>query len=178
MTSMPPPDYYVGDLPGEVWMPVPDYQESYQVSNQGRVKSLPRPGYRHRRPRMLRLNPAHGGYRSVCLYRNAKQRRVAVHRLVLTAFIGPCPEGHVACHRDGNPANNVVSNLYWGTPSENQLDNVRLGTHAEARKTSCRNGHPFTAENIYRREASPGTRYCVTCRKIWERERYAKARKA
>ena len=48
--------------------------------------------------------------------------QVGVHVLVLTAFVGPRPEGLYGCHRDDNPENNVLNNLYWGTPKENSND--------------------------------------------------------
>jgi hypothetical protein len=38
-----------------------------------------------------------------------------VHRLVLEAFVGPCPEGMECRHLDGDPANNRRENLCWGT---------------------------------------------------------------
>lgn len=37
-----------------------------------------------------------------------------VARLALAAFVGPPSSGEVACHRDGNAANNGIENLYWG----------------------------------------------------------------
>lgn len=57
-----------------------------------------------------------------------------IHVLVLEAFMGPCPEGMQCRHLDGNPANNHVSNLVWGTPQENQLDRKLHGTSMEGSK--------------------------------------------
>lgn len=51
-----------------------------------------------------------------------------VHRLVLTAFVGPCPEGLEGCHNDSNPTNNYLANLRWDTPSANRRDAVRHGS--------------------------------------------------
>ena len=45
-----------------------------------------------------------------------------VHRLVLEAFVGPCPEGMECRHLEGDTANNALSNLAWGTPQENAAD--------------------------------------------------------
>jgi hypothetical protein len=45
-----------------------------------------------------------------------------VHRLVLEAFEGPCPEGQYARHLNGDPHDNRWRNLAWGTPTENQAD--------------------------------------------------------
>ena len=52
------------------------------------------------------------------------------HRLVLEAFVGRCPEGMECCHEDGDPANNRLDNLRWGTPKSNGEDRVRLGEAA------------------------------------------------
>lgn len=51
-----------------------------------------------------------------------------VHRLVLEAFIGPCPDGQQALHGDRDTANNRLTNLRWGTPAENAADKYRHGT--------------------------------------------------
>lgn len=52
--------------------------------------------------------------------------------LVLKAFIGPRPSGHVARHLDGNGDNNTPDNLAWGTQAENIMDAVRHGTAPRA----------------------------------------------
>src|SRR5271166_1685861 len=44
------------------------------------------------------------------------------HTLVLLTFVGPCPEGYECRHLDGNPANNRLRNLAWGTRLENAAD--------------------------------------------------------
>ena len=50
-----------------------------------------------------------GGYRTVMLEKRSRR----VHRLVLETFIGPCPEGFVGHHVDGNTLNNAARNLGW-----------------------------------------------------------------
>lgn len=57
-----------------------------------------------------------------------------VHRLVLETFVGPCPEGMECRHLDGNPANNRLENLCWGTPTENVADARRHGTIARGER--------------------------------------------
>lgn len=51
-----------------------------------------------------------------------------VHRLVLRAFVGEPVGGQLARHLDGNPENNRVSNLAWGTPADNGEDAARHGS--------------------------------------------------
>jgi len=56
-----------------------------------------------------------------------KQKLVKVHRLVLLAFVGAPPKGMEACHYDGDPQNNNLSNLRWDTAKENWVDRKRHG---------------------------------------------------
>lgn len=51
-----------------------------------------------------------------------------MHRLVLEAFVGPCPIGMEACHNDGDTSNNQVDNLRWDTRSSNHMDKEKHGT--------------------------------------------------
>lgn len=63
------------------------------------------------------------GYVVVTLCRENREFKVGVHSLVLSAFIGPCPEGMEACHfPDRTRTNNRLDNLRWDTRSENHLD--------------------------------------------------------
>ncbi len=69
-----------------------------------------------------------GGYLSVMLVSGERRSGFQVHRLVLEAFIGPCPEGMQACHDpDPTRTNNCLCNLRWGTPKENAADRIRHG---------------------------------------------------
>lgn len=51
-----------------------------------------------------------------------------VHRLVLRAFKGECPDGMEGCHNDGDPGNNHIDNLRWDTPANNHADKIAHGT--------------------------------------------------
>ena len=62
---------------------------------------------------------------------NNQARRCSVHRLVLTTFVGPCPDGCECLHLDDNPQNNCLDNLRWGTPKENKNDNWRRNRTGE-----------------------------------------------
>lgn len=118
----------------EIWKSITDYEELYEVSNFGRVRSLPRTvafgNQKRTTPYMIiapYIRPA--GYATVKLGKDGKKRNAYVHRLVALAFLGDCPSNHEVCHRDGNKTNNTSSNLYWGTRKQNIADNIRLGRH-------------------------------------------------
>ena len=73
--------------------------------------------------------------RVVTLRHNGKSKTFLVHRLVLIAFVGPCPEGMEACHYpDQNYLNNRLENLMWGTDKENQGHRLENGTDCRGTK--------------------------------------------
>lgn len=81
---------------------------------------------------MLKLNKMKTGYVYVDLGKGNKE---LVHRLVLEAFVGPCPAGMECRHLDGDKSNNRLDNLCWGTKSENYHDKVKHGTVNVAKGT-------------------------------------------
>lgn len=112
-----------------MWKPVLGYETTYEVSDLGEVRSL-RTG---RTLRPVWTGARRKQYPTVVLCANGAQRQRKVHTLVLEAFVGPRPEGSVACHRDDDVSNNAVGNLYWGSWSDNARDRVRNGNHAGAK---------------------------------------------
>ena len=78
--------------------------------------------------RILRLTLAKNGYYVVGLKQVNNNDPLLVHRLVLEAFVGPCPCNMECRHLDGNSLNNNLSNLKWGTRLENQQDSIKHGT--------------------------------------------------
>lgn len=104
-------------------------RRGYQVSSIGRVRSVNPKRYRNSGGfYYLKPSPDKNGYQGVDLYEAKTHHCVNVHTLVLEAFVGPCPEGMQCRHLDGNPANNRLGNLKWGTAKENADDRTRHGT--------------------------------------------------
>lgn len=101
----------------EQWRPVVGYEGLYEVSDQGRIWS-------HISNRYLKLSIANTGYHQVNLKNSIKH----VHRLVLEAFVGPCPESHEGCHANGNRIDNRLCNLRWDTRKGNMSDAIKHGT--------------------------------------------------
>lgn len=113
----------------EEWRPVPGYEGAYEVSDRGRVRSLPRKieqrskeggAYLRSLPGVvLRPGRMPSGHLSVALGRGNSR---CVHALVLLAFVGPAPAKHEVRHLDGDESNNHLSNLRYGTRSCNGRD--------------------------------------------------------
>lgn len=146
-------------MSAERWLPVPGASR-YEVSDHGRVRSL----VRWTPPRILSPAKSRKGYLTVGIFTDAgggRPRTARVHHLVLEAFVGPRPPGRETRHLDGDPANNYLSNLQWGTASENQQDVLRHGTHPNVNKTHCPAGHPYDAQNTY--VCKQGRRSCRAC---------------
>lgn len=115
----------------EEWRPVLGYEDYYEVSNLGRVRSVPRKDRRGSKWQgKLRAGVPQGkyGHVGVMLYRHSRGEKKYVYRLVLEAFVGPCPPGCEACHSDGDTANNALCNLRWDTHQANMNDAVNHGT--------------------------------------------------
>ena len=146
----------------ERWMPVPDYEDRYEVSTYGRVRSL-------RTGRLLAQRMDKDARARVNLARPGRPSTVSVHVLVLLAFVGPRPQGAHACHVDDDGANNALSNLYWGTPTQNAYDRVRNGKHPLAARQACSAGHAYTSENT--RIDPAGARRCRACERDRESRR-------
>jgi len=119
----------------ERWRDVVGYEGLYRVSDLGRVRSVDRAvrgGYGEPKKlvgkvRRLSQNSI-SGYLFTSLCKEGKQRVVSVHRLVLAAFVGPCPDGLEVRHGPNGVVDNSVGNLSYGTKSQNSLDRRRDGT--------------------------------------------------
>ena len=92
------------------------------------------------------------GYYLVNLRVAGKIKVRKVHQLVLETFISPkpCPEA-VTRHLDGDPLNNRLGNLTWGTQKQNAMDRIPHGTHQTGEAAS---GAKLTWEKVGKIRAS------------------------
>ena len=122
----------------EVWKDIKGYEGLYQVSNFGRVKSLPRIGTINNE-RILKQSFHRKGYMEAHLCKDGFEKIVKTHRLVAEAFI-PNPENKPQVnHKDENKQNNRADNLEWCDNQYNSVYNDRMNKIAKklSRKVRC-----------------------------------------
>lgn len=109
----------------EIWKPIPKFSE-YEASTLGRVRSRKR----SKAWKIMRITCDRKGYGWLTLGRGLSVNSVTirVHRVVLMTFHRDRSAGEQCRHLDGNPSNNRLSNLAWGTPKENANDKIAHGT--------------------------------------------------
>lgn len=156
----------------EVWKPIPGWEQYYEASTHGRIRSLDRFTIRsngrpyRRKGRILKPWAHHRtGYLSVGLYIDTKSKRFLVHRLVLTTFVGEPPAGTECCHNNGNRADNRLENLRWDTKKANAQDTLKHGKNFHANKTHCPRGHALIEPNLEGWKLRNGGRKCLACHK-------------
>lgn len=132
----------------EMWKPIKGFEEYYEVSNQGRVKSLyreesvtpknKRPYIRIKKEKIMTCSLFSCGYRVVSLFSNGKHKKISVHRLVAEAFIENPRQLTEVDHINTDRSDNRVENLRWVTRSENHLNPISRCNHSAAARKSYR----------------------------------------
>lgn len=126
----------------EEWRAVPNYEGLYEVSDQGRVRSLERSVLtshgvvRRYRGRLLRPTTL-TGYHLVGLSKEGQQEHIFVHRLVAFAFCDKPLHYQIQInHKNGIKSDNRPINLEWASRSENMQHAVKAGLHVPHKQTS------------------------------------------
>lgn len=115
----------------EIWLPIKGYEDLYEVSNFGRIKSLPKTVvYSNGRfytyeDKILKRNNSNG-YLTVSLVKNKVKKTFMIHSLVAIMFIENPSIKPFVNHKDGIRWNNYFKNLEWSTNSENQLHSYNV----------------------------------------------------
>ena len=110
----------------ETWLPVPHFENLYEVSNHGNVRSLDRlvwnahnKSYSRLKGKILKLGYNTHGYQHVQLYKDGKPTCVRINRLVAILFVANPKNLLEVGHNDDVRSNNYFKNLYWTTRQEN-----------------------------------------------------------
>lgn len=127
----------------EIWKPIDGYEELYEVSNLGKIRSLDRTTVQCNngtltdtkyKGKELKGKANDKGYVRVHVSKDGKGEYLSVHRAVATAFCEK-PEGcNIVNHLDNNPSNNEATNLEWTTYKGNMQwasKQGRMGCHPE-----------------------------------------------
>lgn len=107
----------------ELWTSVPTYENLYEVSNLGRVRSF-------HKQKLTYLNPSTNtdGYYFVALYKNKIHKSYKIHRLVACSFLGkPLDCDDVVNHINGIKIDNRLSNLEFASIKENVIHALKTG---------------------------------------------------
>ncbi|MFZ9960469.1 MAG: NUMOD4 domain-containing protein [Candidatus Limnocylindrus sp.] len=128
----------------EVWQPVRGYEGLYEVSDRGRVRSLPGKRWNGQaihafKGRILRPQCA-ARYMHVALSCDGLVRCIKIHQLVAEVFLPPCPgvQGrkrgcyHID-HINNDPWDNRACNLQWLTHYENTYLKARRDRDEQGR---------------------------------------------
>lgn len=118
----------------QLWKPVVGYEDIYEVSNQGNVRSLNRKiienntnKERDIKGKDLSIANSKRGYRVVVLCKEGTEKMRNVHQLVAEAFIANPENKPCINHKDFNRLNNYVNNLEWVTYAENNKHCIEIG---------------------------------------------------
>lgn len=128
----------------EKWKDIAGYEGVYQVSSEGRVKSLPRIAQRSNGRQYTVTERILKQYdlkfkgekkpRKMVHLKSGESKRFLIHRLVAEAFLLNENNLPQVNHKDGNPFNNSVENLEWSTNQDNAIHAYNNGLMKTERK--------------------------------------------
>ena len=114
----------------EIWKPIVGYEGYYEVSNQGKIRSIDRyvkgrgDSTWFRKGKERKQCHYTNGYLFVCLSVDGNIKQLSTHRIVAAAFLGK--SDLEVNHKNGNKDDNRVENLEYVTRHENQIHSYRI----------------------------------------------------
>lgn len=170
-----------------VWLPVPEWEWLYEVSDTGLVRSISRVDRcgTFKKGRILKAYVAPNGYELVGLHYDRLVKTYSVHRLVARAFLG---ESNLQVnHKDGDKRNNRLDNLEYVTPQQNIKHSVdaglrksrrgELGAGAKLNRSQVDEIRHLVTQTVIKRSdiaalygVSPRTIYDISRNKSWKAE--------
>lgn len=122
----------------EIWKPVPNFEGYFEVSNQGRVRTVERKvrfvskrgceSWRVKARKIISQQLINSGYMVVHLQKDGVRHAKTVHSVVAMAFLGERPCGLDVCHNNGVKTDNRSVNIRYDTRRNNHADKVLHGT--------------------------------------------------
>lgn len=147
---------------GEQWKTIEGFEGYYEVSNQGRIRSVDRmcntyfsEAGRRIKGQIMKPTDNGNGYLIVHLKKNGQRTSKYIHRLVAETFLEKPAECNVVDHIDYNKKNNVVDNLQWCTQKENVCRS----------RANMRRQHKTNPPSGYKYISIKGGRYRVAVKK-------------
>lgn len=103
----------------------------YYINKEGEIFSLVKQHNHPQRdiPRKLKTHMHKKGYRAIDLVKDGKRYKRTIHRLLLETYVGECPKNYECRHLNGNPRDNRLENLAWGSHADNMADKKLTGTN-------------------------------------------------
>lgn len=160
----------------EQWKPIKGYEGRYEVSSNGRIRSLVRAT-----PIMMKFGyyGRQKEYRFITLTKNGQQENYLLHRIVASAFVNKIKGKNHVHHKNNIPSDNRAANLQWCTPKENSWLRFPIsGEHKKYNNTELPKCYGFNNGNYKAvQQLHPKTKVVVnTYPTIAEAARFTKGR--
>lgn len=114
-------------MKNEIWKAIKNYEGFYEVSSEGRVRSVERLDARgqHRKSKVISIKNIRST-KQVTLFRDGKRKNFLVKKLVADAFLEAPQANEKLIYVDGNPENNCVENLKWQKKAQRKRNIYRF----------------------------------------------------
>lgn len=140
----------------EIWKDIQGYEDLYQVSNLGNVRSKDRRVVNHKSGStrvcagmLLNAWDNGNGYLVVSLSKQRKRKNHYVHRLVASAFVENPDNKKCINHTDFDTRNNRASNLEWCTQKENVNHSAIHMRHPKAKCKQSNTGEKYICKILH-----------------------------
>lgn len=114
-------------MKNEIWKAIKNYEGLYEVSSEGRVRSVERLDARgqRRKSKVISIKNIRST-KQVTLFRDGKRKNFLVKKLVADAFLEASQANEKLIYVDGNPENNCVENLKWQKKAQRKRNIYRF----------------------------------------------------
>lgn len=147
----------------EIWKDILGYEGLYQISNHGRLKSLPKMVGRGKRymskERIVSSHKSPNGYLRTHLDKEGKRHFFSVHRLVAQAFLDNPNNYPCVNHKNEIRSDNRVENLEWCSFKYNAnygTRNKKISTAKIGHEVSCETREKLRQANLGEKSPSYG----------------------